>query len=221
MREEVSCVFVVDADESVREPLARLLSAARCQLLFCSSAQEFLASPRPAGPSCVISELLLPDMSGLELQASLAERPEMPVIFMSNRRDVASAVRAMRAGALDFILKPVSDHFLNSVSLALAHSCGALSEGVKLTSLRSRYQGLSRREREVMTLVTQGNLNKQIARELGISEVTVKAHRGRMMRKMSAASLADLVRMEAQLGLGLSPLNHGYRPNCAHSTDYA
>jgi FixJ family two-component response regulator len=165
------------------------------------SAQAFLCQPRAMGPNCLLMDVHLPDLNGLDLQARIAgQRTGMPIIFITGYGDVPLAVRAMKAGAVEVLTKPCDgDALLRAIADALERSGAMLEEEARLQSLRERHAGLSPREREVLALVVAGRLNKQIAAELGISEITIKAHRGRVMRKMQARSLADLVRMAALL----------------------
>lgn len=195
-------VFVVDDDISVRESLELLIQAAGWQAETFASAAEFLARPRVDRPTCLILDVSLPDLNGLDLQQRIAhDRADMPIIFITGYGDVPMTVRAMKAGAVEFLTKPFSeDTLLNAISGALDRSRMALAHETELRDVRDRYESLSPREREVMTLVVAGLLNKQIGGELHISEITVKAHRGQVMRKMKADSLADLVRMAARLG---------------------
>lgn len=194
-------VFVVDDDISVRESLELLIQCEGWQAETFQSAREFLTRPRPLVPSCLILDLALPDLNGLEVQKMIAqERAEMPVIFMSGCGDIPTTVRAMKAGAVDFLVKPFgNDVLLRAVREALDRSRAALDHEVELGALRDCHRSLTHRERQVMSLVVSGLLNKQVGAELGISEITVKAHRGQVMRKMKANSLADLVRMAASL----------------------
>ncbi len=197
-----SVVFII-ADEASRESLKSLISAAGWRAEIFSSARDFLSRPRPNGPSCLIVDADLPDKGGLDLQKRVAaERSDMPVIFITGRGDVQMTVKAMRAGAIDVLPRPI-DHELmvNAIAQALEQSSIALARGSEMKMLRERHAGLSRREQEVMALVVSGLLNKQVGFELGISEITVKAHRGHMMRKMQARSLPDLVTMAARLGI--------------------
>ena len=194
-------VFVVDDDISVRESLELLVRCEGWQPEICSSAQDFLARPRVAVPHCLVLDISLPDGNGLELQKRIAvEQASMPIIFITGHGDVPMSVQAMKGGALEFLLKPFRDDvLLNAIRDALERSRVALVREAEMQALRDCYASLTPREREVMTLVVSGLLNKQVGWELGISEITVKAHRGNMMQKMKAESLAHLVRMAARL----------------------
>ena len=198
-----STVFIVDEDPLVCESLELLIEAQGWHTETFASAEEFLARPRLPGPSCLILDVELPGLSGLELQGRVAiERPDMPVIFLSAYSDVRTGVQAMKAGAIEFLTKPVNDDaILSGVRQAFERSCRVLAHEAKMTALRGSYASLTRREREVMVLVASGLLNKQVAGELGISEITVKAHRGQVMRKMNASSLPALVNMAGSLEL--------------------
>ena len=195
-------IFVVDDDLSVRESLELLIKSAGWQPELFVSAQEFLSRPRPSVPCCLVLDVTLPGLSGLELQTQLAERTDMPIIFITGHGDVPMSVQAMKAGAVEFLTKPFKDDvLLDAIRGAIDHSRAALRLDSEMRLLRKRYESLTPREREVMALVVSGLLNKQVGGELGISEITVKAHRGQVMRKMKANSLADLVTMAGRLGL--------------------
>ena len=194
-------VFVVDDDVDVRESLESLISGAGWLPEVFASAQEFLSRPRLLTPSCLVLDVTLPDLNGLELQKRIAvDRNDMPIIFITGHGDVPMTVSAMKAGAIEFLIKPFrGEALLSAVRHAIERSHVALRQAAELQSVRSRFSSLSRREREVMNLVVRGLLNKQVGSELGITEFTVKAHRGRMMQKMKAASVPDLVNMAAKL----------------------
>jgi FixJ family two-component response regulator len=200
-------VFVVDDDVSLCTSLGLLIESAGWQSETFTSAQEFLSCPRVAVPSCLVLDVALPDISGLELQKRLSvDRIDMPIIFISGYGDVPITVQAMKAGAVEFLTKPVrGDALLSAIERALDRSRTTLEHEAEMQGLRECHSSLSRREHEVMELVVAGRLNKQVAAELGISEITVKAHRGKVMRKMKAGSLADLVRIAARLGLAFAP----------------
>jgi len=200
-------VFVVDDDISVRESLESLICFAGWQPEVFASAQEFLSRPRVFVPSCLVLDLSLPDLNGLDLQKRMAtDRIDMPIIFITGHGDVPMTVRAMKAGAVEFLTKPYSDEvLLSAIRQALECSRSALRREEEMRSIRGPYASLSRRERQVMGLVVRGLLNKQVGGELGISEITVKAHRGKVMRKMKADSFADLVNMAAKLRLASTP----------------
>ena len=200
-------VFVVDDDVSVRESLEALIRCAGWEPETFASAQEFLARPRVLAPSCLVLDVTLPGLNGLDLQKRVAvDRIDMPIIFITGYGDVPMTVQAMKAGAVEFLTKPFRDDvLLTAIRHALERSRTALAHEAEIRALRDCYASLSRREREVMALVVSGLLNKQVGFELGISEITVKAHRGKVMRKMKAGSLADLVNMAASLRLAPAP----------------
>ena len=195
-------MFVVDDDISVRESLEGLLRSAGWRVETFVSAADFLAYPRTNVPCCLVLDVSLPDLNGLELQQRLNSRHELPIVFITGHGDIPMSVRAMKAGAIEFLTKPFkADALLDAVRGAIERSTAALSRETELKTLRESYAALSRREREVLELVVSGKLNKQVGGELGISEITVKAHRGRVMRKMKAGSIADLVKMAGKLSL--------------------
>jgi FixJ family two-component response regulator len=200
-------VFVVDDDVSVRESLELLIQSAGWKPEIFASALEFLAHPRVLAPSCLVLDVGLPDLNGLDLQKRVAtDRIDMPIIFITGYGDVPMTVQAMKAGAVEFLTKPFSDDvLLSAIGSAIERSRTALGHEAELRTLRDGYASLSHRERQVMALVVTGMLNKQVGNELGISEITVKAHRGRVMRKMKTDSLADLVTMAAGLRLPPAP----------------
>src|ERR1700712_2581387 len=207
MPHATATVFIVDDDVSVRESLELLIGSAGWQAEIFASAEEFLSRPRLHGPSCLILDVNLPDLNGLELQRRIAlDRIDMPIIFITGYGDVPMTVRAMKAGAIEFLTKPFeNDVLLGAIQGAIERSHAALAQEAEMQVLRTCYALLSRREREVMGLVVSGLLNKQVGFELGISEITVKAHRGSVMRKMAADSLADLVTIAARLSLSTAP----------------
>jgi FixJ family two-component response regulator len=196
-------VFVVDDDISIRESLESLIRCEGWQPQTFASAQAFLDYPQVLIPSCLILDVSLPGLNGLDLQRLIAsERTAMPIIFITGHGDVPMTVQAMKAGAVEFLTKPFNDGvLLTAIRAALERSRVALGLEAEMRVLRDRYASLSQREREVMVLVVSGLLNKQVGGELGISEITVKAHRGKVMQKMKADSLADLVKMAARLRL--------------------
>jgi FixJ family two-component response regulator len=204
---EKPIVFVVDDDVSVRESLELLIRSAGWEPELFASAQEFLARPRGLAPSCLILDVNLPDLNGLDLQKRVAaDRNDMPIIFITGYGDVPMTVKAMKAGAVEFLTKPFgADVMVSAIRNAIDRSQAALGSEAEMRSVRDCYASLTHREQQVMSLVVSGRLNKQIGGELGISEITVKAHRGQAMRKMKANSVADLVRMAEGLHLAPAP----------------
>jgi FixJ family two-component response regulator len=207
MSDTTPIVFVVDDDVSVRESLEALIRCEGWQPETFASAQDFLSRPRALAPSCLVLDVSLPGLNGLDLQKRIAaDRTDMPIIFITGYGDVPMTVQAMKAGAIEFLMKPFGDDvLLSAIRNALDRSHVALDHEAETAALRDRSASLSTREREVMALVVTGLLNKQVGFELGISEITVKAHRGKVMRKMKANSLADLVTMAAKLRLATAP----------------
>jgi FixJ family two-component response regulator len=200
-------VFVVDDDISVRESLESLIRTAGWRPQTFASAQEFLSRPRALVPSCLVLDVTLPDLNGLDLQKRIAaDRIDIPIIFITGYGDVPMTVRAMKAGAVEFFTKPYADEaLLCAIQQAIERSRAALLRDAEMRLIQDPYASLSRRERQVMGLVVRGMLNKQVGGELGISEITVKAHRGNVMRKMKAGSFADLVHMAWRLHLASTP----------------
>ena len=200
---ETPVIFIVDDDVSVRESLELLIEWAGWRPEMFETAQEFLAHPRPSVPCCLVLDVSLPGLSGLELQKMIAaDRIDMPIIFITGHGDIPMSVQAMKAGAFEFLTKPIDDEaLLTAIRHAIERSRARLENEAEVRLLQDRYSSLTPREREVMLLVVSGLLNKQVGTQLGISEITVKAHRGKMMQKMEADSLADLVRMSISLHL--------------------
>jgi FixJ family two-component response regulator len=201
MPEPTAMVFVVEDDPSVREALASLIRSAGWNVEVFVTAQEFLAAARADAPSCLVLDVGLPGLSGLDLQARMAElRNDLPIVFITGHGDIPMSVRAMKAGAVEFLTKPfLEQDLLDGIQLAIARDRAARTEDAELRVLRECYASLTPRERQVMELVIGGRLNKQAAAELGTSEITIKVHRGRVMAKMRAASLPDLVQRAARL----------------------
>jgi FixJ family two-component response regulator len=201
MTDPAPIVFVVDDDASVRDAVGRLIASVGLRVETFGSTGEFLSGKRPESPACLVLDVRLPDTSGLELQRDLAEAGvQIPIIFITGHADVPMSVRAMKAGAVEFLTKPFrGQELLDAIQEAIARDRVAWNDRTQLKELRARYETLTPREKEVLALVVAGLLNKQIGAELGASELTIKTHRGRVMEKMRAESLADLVRMFERL----------------------
>jgi len=199
-------VIVVDDDEALREALSSLFRSVGLRVELYGSAAELLKAKPPAAPRCLVLDIRLPGVSGLDFQSQIAtSEMNMPIIFMTGHGDIPMSVRAMKAGAVDFLTKPFRDQdMLDAVTTALENDRRQSETDKAATDVRALYQGLTSREKEVMALVTSGLMNKQVAAQINLSEITVKIHRGHVMRKMNARSLADLVRMAEALGLGIT-----------------
>src|SRR5271170_2523145 len=209
MKDADPIVFVVDDDQSVRDAVKRLIASVGLRVEMFGSTREFLASKRPEAPACLVLDVRLPDVSGLEFQRDLAQANiHLPIIFITGHADVPMTVRAMKAGAVEFLTKPFrGQELIDAIQDAIAKDRVAWNERAQMAQLRSRYDSLTPREKEVLKLVASGLLNKQIGAELGTSELTIKTHRGRVMEKMGAESLADLVKMSEKL----SPSSTNYK----------
>ena len=203
MTEAHPIVFVIDDDASIRNALKGLISSVGLHVELFGSAQEFLRSSRPDAPSCLVLDVRLPGISGLDFQRELARANiHIPIIFITGHGDIPMSVRAMKAGAVEFLTKPFRDQdLLDAIQVALERDRARRQQEAEIALLRERFESLTPREREVLPLVVSGLLNKQIAAEIGTSETTVKVHRGQLMRKMGADSLADLVRMAERMGI--------------------
>jgi FixJ family two-component response regulator len=201
--EQQPIVFVIDDDVSIREALSRLFRSVGLQVKIFASASEFLKIVRPEAPSCLVLDVRLPGLSGLDFQAELAKaNVDIPIVFMTGHGDIPMTVRAMKAGAVEFLPKPFRDQdMLDAVQLGLERDRGRRQNASDISNLKASFSALTPREQEVMSYVTAGLMNKQIAGEMKVSEITVKVHRGNVMRKMGAKSLADLVRMADALGV--------------------
>ena len=203
-------IFIVDDDPRIREAMTELLSSLELHAMAFGSAAEYIAHPKPDLPACLVLDIELPDINGLELQRQITSGSEVPIVFVTGHGDIPSSVRAIKAGAIDFLTKPFKEaDLLRAIEAALTQSRAAKSRRADLADLRQRLASLTPREREVLTLVASGLLNKQAAAELHISEVTLQIHRARVMKKMAAGSVAELVRMAGALEI---PLTHGRRP---------
>jgi FixJ family two-component response regulator len=203
MTEVASVVFVVDDDPSVRRAIKRLVESVGLRVEGFGSAQEFLRSQRPACPSCLVLDVRLPGTSGLDFQAELRKANiHIPIIFITAHADIPMTVRAMKAGAVEFLTKPFRDQeLLDAIQQGLRRDCARRAQEIEVTKLRERFESLTPRERELLPWVVSGLLSKQIADAIGTSEATVKVHRSQLMRKMGALSMADLVRMTEKMGI--------------------
>jgi len=203
-------VFVVDDDRWIREALLELLSSFDLHAVTFGSAAEYLAHPKPVVPACLVLDVQLPDINGLDLQSQFGQESCPPIVFITGHGDIPSSVRAIKAGAVDFLAKPFKEaDLMRAIHAALAQSRESRQKGAGLADLRVRLSSLTPREREVLPLIASGLLNKQAAAELGISDVTLQIHRGKVMKKMGAGSLAELVRMAAALEI---PVTHSRHP---------
>jgi FixJ family two-component response regulator len=202
-------VFIVDDDERIREALSELLASHGIQATALRSARDYMVADKPDVPACLVLDVELPDINGLDLQGQIAESDHPPIVFITGHGDIPSSVRAIKHGAVDFLTKPFSDgDLMAAIQAAITQDRAKRSDRAELAALRQRYLNLTPREREVLPLVVSGLLNKQAAAELGISEVTLQIHRRNVMHKMAAASLADLVRTAERLGI---PVTHSRR----------
>lgn len=212
MEEARPIVYIVDDDPRICEALSQLLSTFDLHAVTFRSAAEYIAYPRHAAPACLLLDVNLPDMSGLELQSHARREDEPPIVFMTGHGDIPSSVRAIKAGAVDFLTKPFSDtDLMRAVHAAISEDRAARQKRHELAGLRQRLATLTPREREALPLVVSGLLNKQAAAELGISEVTMQIHRGKIMQKMAAESLAELVRMATALEIPMTHSRHARR----------
>ncbi|RCW82337.1 response regulator transcription factor [Phyllobacterium bourgognense] len=208
--EDHKAVFVIDDDKRVRDGISELLESWGIDVKTFASAREYLDAPKAQGPSCLVLDVRLPDIGGFELQAQLASQPHPPIIFITGHGDIPMTVRAMKLGAVDFLPKPFKKHELRvAIEAALERDRDALRERSSLHELQNRLESLSTRERDVLPLVVSGLMNKQGAAKLGISEITFQIHRGNMMRKMQADSLADLVRIATKLSIPITHSRYG------------
>jgi FixJ family two-component response regulator len=213
MSEEQPVVFVIDDDPSVRDALAGLLRSVGLEVLSFGSTQEFLQSKRPDAPGCLVLDVRLPGRSGLDFQRELAESGiQVPIVFITGHGDIPMSVRAIKAGAIEFLTKPFHDQeLLDAIQLGIERDRARRRDGLAVADLRERLDSLTPREREIMALVVTGRMNKQIAADLEVSEITVKVHRGQVMRKMRARSLAELVRMADRLEVAAGKLDASKR----------